>query len=85
MQEQGKTTAAIDTTIPAELETLKEQISASTEQVYSSIGYTAYSYTQSAVACLCYQCHQPGHLQRSRAVFLVWPVWTPGKGLPVGK
>ena len=24
-------------------------------------------------------------LSRSKAVFLVWPVWTPGKGLPVGK
>ena len=24
-------------------------------------------------------------LSRSKAVFLVWPFWTPGKGLPVGK
>ena len=27
----------------------------------------------------------PVKLSRSKAVFLVWPAWTPGKGLPVGK
>ena len=55
IEKRGKTTAAVDT-ISADVGALKEQISALTEQVAA---------TQSAVARLCYRCHQPGHLQQN--------------------
>ena len=63
IEEQGKTTAAFDTTIPAEVGALKEQISALTEQVAALVAWC--TATRSAAARLCYRCHQPGHLQRN--------------------
>ena len=63
IEEQGKTTAAVDTTIPAEVEALKEQISALTEQVAALVARC--TATRSAAAHLCYRCHQAGHLQRN--------------------
>ena len=87
IEEQRKTAAAVEARIPAEVVVLLEQISALMEQVAALVKRC--TATRPAMPCLCYCCHQSGHLQRklsrSEAVLLVWSAWTPGKGVRVGK
>ena len=63
IEEPGKTAAAVEATIPAEVAVLQEQISALTEQVAALV--TRRTAIQPAMPRLCYRCHQPGHLQRN--------------------
>ena len=86
IEKQGKTTVVIDNNTSRSRGI--EGADVSTHRVSSSIGYTAYSYPISrgtSVLSLPPARAFAAELSRSKAVFLVWPVWTPDKGLPVRK
>ena len=87
LEEQEKTAAAIDATIPAEVGVLKERILVS-HRASNSVGHIAYSHPTSrgmSVLSVPPARSFAAKLSRSKAVFLVWPAWTPGKGLPFRK
>ena len=87
IEEQCKTTAAVDTKNTSRSRGI-EGAGISAHGASSSIGYTAYSYLISystSVLSVPPARSFAVKLSRSKAVFLMWPIWTPGKGLPVGK
>ena len=62
IEKQEKSAAIEAKEEPSEVESLREQISALTEQVAALV--TRHPATRPNRPQLCYRCHQPGHLQR---------------------
>ena len=62
IEKQEKSAAIEAKEEPSEVESLREQISALTEQVAALV--TRHPATRPDRPQLCYRCHQPGHLQR---------------------
>ena len=71
IEKQEKSAAIEAKEEPSEVESLREQISALTEQVAALV--TRCPATQPNRPQLCYRCHQPGHLQRQvKGMLCVW-------------